>query len=760
MNWKKLIPFYRPNGVADKPLIDRQYIEDSLAASPVPIMLIIVLLWVVSSVLLLLSENNQRDLTMWTAGQQAPFPLWARTSFSYTDTDATARAKEAIRNQEPWIFRMDPESSKQIRNNLNGFFAVIVEKENDQFIPGSDPGSQIATKLVNHKELRLQIEKNQHLIDDKIAEFFTHGFFSAEAAAKIPPDHQFRVITPYEITYKDIPVRDNRSCALELAAVMELSQPAKDEFLRSISALLAPGILTLDQETTNANAEKAAAQIPPVVKKRQRGELIIDKKQLITNETIDMINAEIIALPSGYGLALLGSQLLLSFILVMGTLFMLYRTYPKLFHKPRRFTICGLAMIISLLANYLTMQLFFQLYRSGILPVFELELFMIPIPFGAALLAILLGGRTSLIAGFLLSAATALMLMPDRAFELALRWYAVSALLTLLIRNISNYRSFFIRVFICGAILTAVAYGDVLYTLLRDPDMLKKAVILLLCNSFSCAIAALLAVFAFELLFNTDTSMSLMVLSDYNHPLLEKLKREAPGTMFHSMTVATLAEDAARAIKANPARAKAGALFHDIGKLAMPAYFVENNVDSPAEYLKIPPQRSCAIIRGHVKEGLNFARDYHLCAFIREAIATHHGDDLISFFFRLAKEQQTEDSPPLLESQFRYDGEPPIGKELTIISLADACEAACRSLNKPAPAKIEALVNDIFLNRMRGGQLRNSELTTRELNIVRECFIADLISSNHGRIAYQKENSNDSTAQPVAEPPVSSPEKK
>jgi putative nucleotidyltransferase with HDIG domain len=272
--------------------------------------------------------------------------------------------------------------------------------------------------------------------------------------------------------------------------------------------------------------------------------------------------------------------------------------------------------------------------------------------------------------------------------------------------------------------------------------------------------AALLAVFAFELIFNTDTSMSLMVLSDYNHPLLEKLKREAPGTMFHSMTVATLAEDAARAIKANPIRAKAGALFHDIGKLSMPQYFVENNVDSPNEHLKMPPQRSCGIIRGHVKEGLILAREYRLCSFVREAIATHHGDDLISFFYRRALENSNGENLPVLESQFRYDGEPPVNKELTIISLADACEAASRSLNKPTPAKLESLVNEIFIGRLRGGQLRNSELTANELNIVRECFIADLISFHHGRIAYQKENSDDPTALPLEEQQTSGPEKK
>ena len=287
--------------------------------------------------------------------------------------------------------------------------------------------------------------------------------------------------------------------------------------------------------------------------------------------------------------------------------------------------------------------------------------------------------------------------------------------------------------------------------------LIKIALLAVAANVFLCAMADLLAVFAVELFFNVDTTMSLMVLTDFNHPLLNKLKREAPGTMFHSMTVATLAEDAAKAIGANPARAKAGALFHDIGKLSMPQYFVENNIDSPKMHEELPPQRSCGIIRGHVKEGLDLAREYRLCRFVRDAIGTHHGDDLISFFYRRALENNTGE---VLESQFRYDGNPPVDKELTIISLADACEAACRSLSKPTSSKIEALVNDIFIGRIRGGQLRNSELTASELNIVRECFIEDLISINHGRIAYQKENQDDTTALQLEEPKDAGTEKK
>jgi len=163
------------------------------------------------------------------------------------------------------------------------------------------------------------------------------------------------------------------------------------------------------------------------------------------------------------------------------------------------------------------------------------------------------------------------------------------------------------------------------------------------------------------------------------------------------------------------------------------------------------------IIRDHVKEGLILAKKYHLCRLVRGAIATHHGDDLVSYFYNraLAENKNREaGSPvtPVLESQFRYSGLPPTGKELTIISLADACEAACRSLNKPTPGKIQAMINDIFIKRLQGGQLRYSELTLAELDKVKECFINTLISIHHGRIAYQPEDMYESASKPLDAP--------
>ena len=761
MSWKKNIPFLRANGTADKPLIDQEYIEESLDRSPVPIVLVLVLVWVVSAVLLLLSENRQRDLTVWASGQRAPFSFSARMDFSYEDTAATAEMRNSARRNAPLICRIIPEDTTRIKRELELFFSTLqsretMEQEKKLFVPADNGGAELAAKVIDYRLMLKQLRSHQQSFYQQLEILLRNGIAADDLFGTAAAGRNIRVISPDDKNYDYNPPTVSES-AEKLADILKLTGSAKTEFTYCIKLLAAQGNLKFDRSETEKSAETAALAVKPVLKFRKKGERIVENKQRITQEISDMLLAEKNVLPRGYGMILLCNRLGLSFLLLAIGLFFLYRTYPKIFQNPRRFAIAGLALILGLLANYGAIQLFFYFFRYGIMPEYDLMLFMMPLPFGAALLSILLGNRTARFAGFLVAALSSLMILPDRSLELTLRWFEVVALMALVIRDVSNYRSFFVRVLFGGVILTMLVNSDVFYSMHNDTALMKIALIAAGANSLICAISALLAVFVFELVFNMDTTMSLMVLTDFNHPLLNRMRREAPGTMSHSMIVATLAEDAAAAIHANPARAKAAALFHDIGKLKKAQNFVENNPASPELYKKMPSQLGCSLIRGHVKDGLDLAREYRLCRFVRDAIATHHGDDMISFFYQLAKQQGNDE---VLESQYRYYGEPPVDKELTILSLADACEAASRSLKNPSPANIEDLVNNIFIHRIEGGQLRNSELTTSELHIVRKCFIEDLISLKHGRIAYNKEKQDDTAALPVDEPPTAAAEKK
>lgn len=705
MHWNPLDFFRRKK---EEPGKD---IEHVLAASPVPYILMMVLIWASASVLLLCSEGQVRNLDIWNEGQYAPFAVWARNTFFCADNAKTGPLREKAREKSPYFLRIDQELSAGIRKSAAEFFA------------GKEGGKY------------LQFPKRKEKFDVLLADLLAHGI--AASQKNLPAARELRVLAPDRI-YHGMPA-DVNECAGKLAAVFELNGDESRALAEKLAEIMGKGNLVFDRTATETEANIAAAKVKTVFKKYERGDLLIERRQLITREHAEIFNAEKLSLPAGYGLALLGSRLLLSFILLLTAQFFLYRTYPEIFRTPRRFCIAGFSLILSLLINFAALRIFFSFFSRGVLGDYELMLFIMPMPFGAALISILLGNRTAVFSGFLTASVTALMTMHAETFGLVIRWFAVAALMTLFIRNVSNYRSFFVRVFFCGALLTAVVNCDVIYSFRHDPGLLKQLMLVISGNALFCGIASLLAVFVFELVFNVDTPMSLMVLGDFNHPLLEQLKRNAPGTMFHSMTTATLAEDAAKAIRANSARAKVGALFHDIGKLYKPEDFVENNVDSPGEYAKISPTECCFRIRRHVSEGLVLAREYRLNSFIRKAIVTHHGDDLISFFYQRALEQNEGNPQKLNEADFHYHGEPPAGKELSIISLADACEAASRSLNKPTAEMIEKLVNDIFAHRMRNGQLRNSQLTLEELELVRKSFISNLISLNHSRIAYKKE---------------------
>jgi putative nucleotidyltransferase with HDIG domain len=246
----------------------------------------------------------------------------------------------------------------------------------------------------------------------------------------------------------------------------------------------------------------------------------------------------------------------------------------------------------------------------------------------------------------------------------------------------------------------------------------------------------------FEYAFGLTTTISLLELSDLDHPLLKRLQVEAPGTYYHSLVVATLAERAAAAIGADTLLARVCAYFHDIGKLAHPEYFTENNQGhNPHESLE--PRMSSLIILNHVKEGLDLAIACKLKRPLREAISQHHGTSLVYYFYHRAKTRVELESGPgtkkIGEYDYRYPGPRPRRKEIALIGIADACEAAVRALEKPTHRKIHALVDEIIVNRIKDHQFDEANLTFAELAKARDALVMTLGMMYHERVRYPKE---------------------
>ncbi len=240
-----------------------------------------------------------------------------------------------------------------------------------------------------------------------------------------------------------------------------------------------------------------------------------------------------------------------------------------------------------------------------------------------------------------------------------------------------------------------------------------------------------------EKVFRIATSMTLLDYSDANQPLLRKLAMEAPGTFSHSLLIGSIAESAAEAIGANGLLCRVGAYYHDIGKVAKPRYFVENQLGQASRHEQLSPAMSQLIIVGHVKDGIELAREYRLPAVIRQFIETHHGTTLVEYFYEEAKKHSPAGQAPT-EADFRYPGPKPQTKEAAIVMLADAVEGAVRSLREAAPTRIEAVVHNMAMKRLQDGQFDECELTLREMSDIESALSKALAGYYHGRIAYPK----------------------
>ena len=364
--------------------------------------------------------------------------------------------------------------------------------------------------------------------------------------------------------------------------------------------------------------------------------------------------------------------------------------------------------------------------------------FALPLGFSAIIVSVIYGIRAALFVGLLVTTIASLQM--NNPFQMMLTGLIVNGGAGFAVRYATNYRNFFVRAFLGTMISTLIVAFIFLWRDTEGEDLCFWILVFPLFTGLLTAILAQLALFVIEFMFDVSTTMSLLIYSDYNHPLLKRLQFEAPGTYHHSLMVSTLAEQAAQEVGLNHIKARVCALFHDVGKLSQPDYFIENSPGADM-HRELNPSMSAMIILNHVKYGLELARKYKLKKIIRDTIMQHHGTDLILYFYKRAQEIHGEHN--VGENEFRYQGPLPSEKEIVLIMLADCCEAASRSLEKPTPASIDALVKELFRKKIRDGQLDEANLTMKELAGIRKSFVKTLSSMMHGRIAYPKDDSKD-----------------
>ena len=246
-----------------------------------------------------------------------------------------------------------------------------------------------------------------------------------------------------------------------------------------------------------------------------------------------------------------------------------------------------------------------------------------------------------------------------------------------------------------------------------------------------------------EGVFRYTTNFKLLELASLDHPLLKELITQSPGTYHHSWIIGNLVETAAEGINANSLLARVSALYHDIGKMKKPQYFFENQKGGKNPHDKLAPSLSALILIGHVKDGMELAKEYNLGKEITDIIPQHHGTRLIRFFYQKAKDQEDPEVHSVNEKDFRYPGPKPQTKEAGLVMLADAVEAVSRTIQDPTPARIKAVVKKIIGEIFVDGQLDECELTLKDLNEIANSFNRILNGIFHSRIDYPDPDKNE-----------------
>ncbi|RKX25425.1 MAG: hypothetical protein DRP47_09865 [Candidatus Zixiibacteriota bacterium] len=301
-------------------------------------------------------------------------------------------------------------------------------------------------------------------------------------------------------------------------------------------------------------------------------------------------------------------------------------------------------------------------------------------------------------------------------------------------------RAHFFRIMLITSLTCALFILLVENLKVTPPMEILTEVMFGLANGFVSILLTIGLLPVFESLFGITTDITLLELSDLNHPLLKRLAVEAPGTYQHSIIVGNLTEAAAESIRANSLLARVGAYYHDIGKMEIPEYFVENQLSVKSKHESLTPSMSSLILSSHVKRGRQLGEASDIPDDVLNFVEEHHGTMVQSYFFDKALKQGEE---PSNIDKYRYPGPRPQTRETGIAMLADAVEAASRTLDHPSPARIDSLIQRIINDRFQSGELNQCPLTLRDLAKIKKAFAKVLIATFHHRVEYPQKLTDD-----------------
>ena len=669
-------------------------------------------------------------------GKVAERDLIADKTISYIDEEATQLRKKAQERLVPSVFRYSNDATRdalaafgRFKSLVRSLFANRVSLEAFRLgiqaeYPGVFPQNVLDTlyrspsreRFLDYAESVLKI-----VLEEGI---FSTGKLNLDL---YNPD-QVEVVRKGSIRTERERIPLSRMVTLinakDRIAEIASSGSYPSQFVSIAPYMLSPFVTEnafFSQEDTNLRLEETKARLEPVIRQIERGERIIKKGTIVSKDDIARLKALNQVKDKANPQFIIGfvGMLLFSFSLVI------FLSSPALIGRSLGSKEIYFLAVLGGLYGISTIVLS-RMVEFEYLP---LSVF-VPTALFIMLPAVIIGSRTATALAIAMPImALAIGSFDDRAFFFALA-AGIGGVYSM---RGAERRIDLIKAGLFVALLQALI---ALVLLLFEQAPLSVVPSVVFWSAFNGLICGMLVLGFLPLLeqaLNATTTFRLMELADLNSPVLKRLLTVAPGTYSHSVTVANLAESACRDIGANALLARVGAYYHDIGKMDQPDYFIENQA-AYNKHDELEPRVSATIIRSHVKLGIEKARAMGLPQAVIDIISEHHGNSVIAWFYNEALKQEDQ----VKADDFAYPGNPPRSKESAVVMLADTVEAAMRTLKKPTLTKIEKFVHELIVGKFEQGQLDQSELTFKDLELIKNAFVRVLAGHYHSRIEYPK----------------------
>lgn len=678
-----------------------------------------------------------------------------RVSFTVEDAEATERARERARRSSPRVYRPNDAWLDEIEAALLGLPGLVAQVESlDGIEPAVrrefalDAASFAALSAVaadptaaeqwtgTVSELRALLVRWKPILDPEEYQVFrttaNHLLVSEDAELRLVPQRAFSVPRSDRGTGESLAAE-----AVEELVRRALFPPATVPIVvQRVRTSPEPSII-FDEAETRLRQQQAAEAIEPVLLSRDAGRPIVVRGDRLTIEQYgDLVRERQQFTATSpvlqrwiprVGIAVM------CLLLAAATGVFLLNGYARMFrNQTRLLAMAGLSAAMLATSGLLVLEVPKLQWAAAVGPTLVV----------AIVTLLTYDNRLALFASVVQAIAVSLAFDEGVGHALVLSVGCGTAIVCL--REVRNRDSLIRAGMVTAAVLAVAVVGRELLVLPAGPGLAAVRAALIdgawaAASSLAVAFLMLGMLPTLERVADITTGMTLAELRDPARPLLRELQLRAPGTYNHSLQVAAIAEAGADAIGADSLLVYVGAMYHDVGKMNKPQYFVENQADGLNLHDKLRPTMSLLVIIGHVKDGIELAREYGLPRSLQHFIESHHGTTLVEYFYHAAREEAAADENMTVEeSGYRYPGPRPRTKEAAILMLADAAESATRAMGEPHPSRIEAVVREISRKRLLDHQFDECDLTFRELGLIEDAMIARLIAIHHGRVKYPR----------------------